>query len=109
MNWALKFLPEAQKDLEKLARNQQILVAKAIEKVRQNPVSVNEGGYGKPLGNKGGRNLTGLLKIKLRDAGLRVVYKLIQTDTEMIIVVIGARADEEVYDTAAKRAKKHEL
>lgn len=109
MNWTLKFLPEAEKDLNNLAGNQQILVAKAIKKVQQNPLSVYEGGYGKPLGNKGGRNLTGFLKIKLRDAGLRVVYKLIQTDTEMIIVVIGARADEEVYDIAAKRAKKHDL
>lgn len=103
MNWTLKFLPEVQKDLEKLAGNQRILVLKAIEKVRQNPVSVHDGGYGKPLGNKSGRNLTGLFKIKLRDAGLRVVYKLIKTDTEMIIVVIGARADEEVYELAAKR------
>ena len=109
MNWTLKFLPEAKKDLEGLAGNQRILVAKAIEKVRQNPVSMFEGGYGKPLGNKGGRNLTGLLKIKLKDAGLRIVYKLIQTETEMIIVVIGARADEEVYDIASKRVIKHDL
>ena len=109
MNWPLKFLPAAKKDLEGLAGNQRILVAKAIEKVRQNPVSMFEGGYGKPLGNKGGRNLTGLLKIKLKDAGLRIVYKLIQTETEMIIVVIGARADEEVYDIASKRVIKHDL
>ena len=109
MNWTLKFLPEAKKDLEGLAGNQRILVAKAIEKVRQNPVSMFEGSYGKPLGNKGGRNLTGLLKIKLKDAGLRIVYKLIQTETEMIIVVIGARADEEVYDIASKRVLKHDL
>ena len=109
MNWTLKFLPEAKKDLEGLAGNQRILVAKAIEKVRQNPVSIFDGGYGKPLGNKGRRNLTGLLKIKLKDAGLRIVYKLIQTETEMIVVVIGARADEEVYDIASKRAIKHNL
>ena len=109
MNWTLKFLPEAKKDLEGLAGNQRILVAKAIEKVRQNPVSMFEGGYGKPLGNKGGRNLTGLLKIKLKDAGLRFVYKLILTETEKFIVVIGARADEEVYDIASKRVLKHDL
>ena len=109
MNWTLQFLPEAKKDFENLAGNQRILAAKAIEKVRQNPLPVHEGGYVKPLGNKGGRNLTGLLKIKLRDAGLRVVYKLIRTETEMIIVVIGARADEEVYDAAEGRVKKHDL
>ena len=56
MNWTLKFLPEVKRDLEKLAGNQRILVAKAIEKVRQNPVSIFDGGYGKPLGNKGGHD-----------------------------------------------------
>ena len=44
MNWTLKFLPEAKRDLEKLAGNQRRLVAKAIEKVRQNPVSIFDGG-----------------------------------------------------------------
>lgn len=109
MNWVVTFLPEAKKDLKNLAGNQRILVAKAIEKVRQNPVSIYEGGYGKPLGNKAGNDLTGLLKIKLRSAGIRVVYKLIQTESEMLIVVIGARADDEVYETAQRRAGKHDL
>ena len=109
MNWSLTFLPEAKKDLKDLAGNQRILVAKAIEKVRQNPVPIYEGGYGKPLGNKNGNDLTGLLKIKLRSAGIRVVYKLIRTESEMLIVVIGARADDEVYETAQRRTEKHSL
>ncbi len=109
MNWRLEFLPEAQKEFEALARNQRILVAKALKKVQQNPVSIYEGGYGKPLGNKGGTDLSGLFKIKLKAAGLRVVYKLIQTETEMLVVVVGARADDEVYKIAEKRAVKHSL
>lgn len=32
MNWILKFLPEAEKDLKKLDGKEQILVAKAIKK-----------------------------------------------------------------------------
>ena len=91
MNWRLEFLPEAEKEFAALAGNQRILVAKALKKVQQNPVSIYEGGYGKPLGNKGGTDLTGLFKIKLKAAGLRVVYKLIQTETEMLVVVVGAR------------------
>lgn len=106
MNWQIKFIPEAQKDYDRLAGNQQLLVAKALEKVRQNPVSIYEGGYGKPLGNKGGTNLTGLFKVKLKSVGLRIVYKLIQTETEMLIIVIGARADDEVYQIAQKRSGK---
>ncbi len=109
MNWDLEFLPEAQKDLSNLAGNQRILVAKAIKKVQQNPVSVYDGGYGKPLGNKGSSNLAGFYKVKLRDAGLRIVYKLIQTKTSMLVVVIGARADDEVYELAEKRRVKHDL
>ena len=49
------------------------------------------------------------MKIKLRDAGIRIVYKLIRTETEMLVVVIGARADNEVYEIAQKRSEKHEL
>ena len=70
---------------------------------------MNEGGLGKPLGNRGGTDLSGFLKIKLKAAGLRVVYKLIRTETEMLIVVIGARADDDVYKTAQKRAEKYDL
>ncbi len=43
MNWTLKYLPEAQDDLKNLAGSQRQLVIKAIEKVRQNPVSIFEG------------------------------------------------------------------
>lgn len=107
MNWSVEFLPEAQKDFDALAGNQRLLVAKAIKKVQQNPVSTYEGGYGKPLGSKGGTDLSGLFKIKLKAAGLRIVYKLIRTETEMLIVVIGARADDEVYQIAEKRARKN--
>lgn len=109
MNWSVKYLPEAADDLKQLAGNQRILVAKAIEKVKVNPVSSFEGGYGKPLGNKNGTNLSGFLKIKLRSAGIRVVYKLIQSETEMLIVIIGARADDEVYEIADKRIRKNNL
>lgn len=109
MNWNLEFLPEAVKDLKNLGGNQRVLVLKAIKKVQKNPLPDYEGGYGKPLGNKKGSNLTGFLKIKLRDAGIRVVYKLIRTETQMLIIVIGARADDEVYEIADKRIKKNEL
>lgn len=109
MKWKLVYLPEAAKDLKNLAGNQRLLVVKAIDKVLQNPLPVSEGGYGKPLGNKQGNDLSGFLKIKLRSAGIRVVYKLIRTETEMLVVVIGARADDEVYEAAQHRIKKNKL
>ena len=109
MNWIVKYLPEAEKDMLSLAHNQQILVSKAIKKVKENPLPQSEGGYGKPLGHKGGTNLTSFLKIKLRGAGIRIVYKLIRTDSEMLIVVIGVREDDEVYELAAKRKQQNDL
>lgn len=52
-----------------------------------NPLPAIEGGYGKLLGNNGRTTLAGLMKIKLRGAGLRIVYKLVKTESEMLIVV----------------------
>lgn len=109
MSWKLEYLPEAVKDLKSLAGNQRLLVVKAIEKVRKNPLPDYEHELGKPLGNKSTRNLSGFLKIKLKNAEICVVYQIKKTDTEMLVIVIGARADDEVYDEAAKRIKKHNL
>jgi mRNA interferase RelE/StbE len=103
MNWTVKYLPEADDDYDNCTKSQKYQIDKAIQKVSQNPLPQSEGGYGKPLGNKRGRNLTGLLKIKLKKLGIRVVYKLVRTGTAMQIVVVAVRADEEVYEIAARR------
>ena len=109
MRWQIEYLEEAKKDLKKLDRSAQIIVLKGIDKVSENPLPVQQGGYGKPLGNKSGTNLTNLLKIKFRDIGIRVVYKVEYTDTVMKIIVISARADEQVYIEATNRRTKHNL
>ena len=107
--WDVKYLPEALDDLDELDGSQRKLVLKSIEKVRKNPLSQQEGGYGKLLGKKGNTDLTGFLKIKLRASGLRLVYKVIKQEDRMLIVVIGAREYEEVYSIAEKRIKKNDL
>ena len=109
MRWQIEYLEEAKKDLKKLDRSAQIIVLKGIDKVSENPLPVQQGGYGKPLGNKSGTNLTNLLKIKFRDIGIRVVYKVEYTATVMKIIVISARADEQVYIETTKRRTKHDL
>ena len=106
MNWRIDYLPEAEKDLKGLEGSQRQLVFKALKKVSQNPLPESEGGYGKPLGNHSETKLSGLLKVKIKAAGLRIVYKLVRTETEMLIIVIGARADEEVYGIAQNRTEK---
>lgn len=109
MNWKLAYLPEAEKNLKALDGSQRILVQKAIRKVQQNPLPADENGYGKPLGNRNNTSLASFLKIKLRAARLRVIYKLHRTENAMLVIVIGVRADEEVYEIAQKRAIKHDL
>ena len=109
MSWDIKYLPDADKDLDSLSRQQQVLVKKAIKKVQGNPLPQSEGGYGKPLGHKHGLNLTNLLKIKLRGEGIRVVYKLVKTESQMLIIVIAVREDDVVYEIAHTRRAKHDI
>lgn len=109
MKWDITYLPEALDDLRRLDGSQRILVRKAIQKVSLNPLPETEGGYGKLLGNRNNTNLSGFLKIKLRGAGLRIVYKLVRLEDKMLVIVIGAREDEEAYESAYKRIQKHDL
>lgn len=87
--YEVTFYPDALKDVKRLDGSQRKNVLKAIEKIRANPLPQNEGGFGKPLGNKAGTDLTGLMKIKLRGSGIRIVYRLIKIKGKMAIVVVG--------------------
>ncbi len=109
MIWKIIYLEEAKKDLKKLDHSVRIQVLKGIDKVSQNPLPKEQGGYGKSLGNKNGINLTNLLKIKFRDLGIRVVYKIEYTETTMRIIIISARTDDQVYREAMKRREKNDL
>ena len=105
MSWEIKYHPLAEEELGRLDGSVRKIVLKGILKVSANPKAQSEGGYGKPLGNKVGNDLSGLFKIKFRDIGIRGVYKLLE-DAEthkMYILVISARADNEVYTLAGRR------
>jgi mRNA interferase RelE/StbE len=58
---------------------------------------------GKPLGNHSTMRLSGYMKIKLLNQGLRIVYKLVREYGVMRIIVISIRDDEQVYKIAQKR------
>ena len=107
--WELSFLPEAREDLRALDGSQRIRVVKAIAKVQSNPLPSSEGGYGKPLGNKRLSQLSGLMTVKLKSDGIRIVYKLERIEHAMRIVVIGVRSDDAVYREAQKRRESHGL
>ena len=103
--WQLEYSSAAKKDMKKLDGSQQKLVIKALDKVVQNPVAESEGGYGKPLGNHKDSKLSGCFKIKLRQSGIRIVYQLKYIGNVMCVIVIGMRAESEVYKEAHKRLK----
>ncbi|MDR0943987.1 MAG: type II toxin-antitoxin system RelE/ParE family toxin [Ruminococcus sp.] len=109
MIWDIDYTDEAKRELAKLDGSVKPQIVKTIRKARQNPLPRSEGGYGEPLGNKGGINLTGCLKLKFKKLGIRVVYKLIRIDREMKVIIISARADNEVYDEAKNRIDKYNL
>ena len=109
MNWTITFLEEAQEDLKKLDGSVRVQILKGLQKVSQNPLPSSQGGYGKPLGHKNGTNLTNLLKIKFRDLGIRVVYKIAVTNSTMNIIIISTRTDEQIYEEAQKRRIKYAL
>jgi len=109
MNWDLAYLPEASDDLDELDGSVRPQVLKGIRKVLKNPLPKVKGGYGEPLGNKGGNDLTGLYKIKFKSIGIRVVYALEEIDSVMTVIVISLRADSEVYKIAEQRRKENDL
>lgn len=114
MNWSIEYLPEAKTDLARLDNSKRERVVRALSKVKQNPYPATgdtQGriGLGKPLGNKNGLELSGLLKIKLRNDGIRVVYKLEEDHGVMKIIVVGLRANMEVYKVAYSRRIEYGL
>lgn len=93
--------------MSRLDKSTWVQVKKAIDKVLNNPLPHVADGFGEPLGNKQSKKLTGLYKIKLKAIGIRIVYAVIEVEATMLVVVVGARADGEVYDDAAKRRDKY--
>jgi mRNA interferase RelE/StbE len=105
VSYQVEYGKKAKDDLRGFDGAVQRAIRKLIDRVAENPLPKAEGGYGEPLGHRHGKNLTGLCKIKLLKLGVRVIYRVIRTDKMMKIIVIAARADDEVYDLAAARAQ----
>ena len=106
MAWKIRITDEAKKDYNKIEGSIRKQVLAGIVKVSQAPLP-SPNGYGKPLGNKNGNNLTGFFKIKYRGIGIRVVYTLVLDKLIMNNVLISQRDDNYCYDLAAKLYEKY--
>ncbi len=106
MAWDIRITDEARKDYDKMEGSVRRQILAGIIKVAKAPLP-SPNGYGKPLGNRKGNNLTGFFKIKYRGIGIRVVYTLAVEKSVMNIIAISQRDDNFCYDLAAKLYEKY--
>lgn len=108
MSWSVKYVQEALNDLQKLDRSDQLLVLAAIEKLKHAPLPRPDG-YGDPLGSrKSSGNLTGLLKLYVKDQKIRIVYKIESKELKIVhIIVIDEKEKNKVYEVAAERYQQY--
>ncbi|WP_083245902.1 type II toxin-antitoxin system RelE family toxin [Pseudomonas sp. TCU-HL1] len=93
MNWSVRFHPEVEQDLKQLGSAE----AKRVLKVIRERIAEGEPDkIGKPLRGA----LAGHRRIRTGD--VRIIYRI--NGTEIVLVLcVGARRDDEVYDSATKR------
>ena len=94
--WEINIVEEAIKEYKELDGSVKKQVLAGIIKVSKAPLP-SPNGYGKPLGNRNGNNLTGFFKIKYKSIGIRVVYTLVLEEKVMNIIVISERDDDYCY------------
>lgn len=106
MAWSIRITSEAKKEYFSFDADIRRQIAIGILKVSTAPMP-SPHGYGKPLGNKAGNNLTGFFKIKYKKIGIRVVYTLVPEKMIMNITVITKRDDNYCYHLARKLYEKY--
>ena len=100
MNWNISYFPQVREDWRKLDGSQ---IKPVRIRIARN-LATNPMECGEALGNKHGRDLTGLRRLKLRKLGIRVVYRVLPPNT-VEVIAIGPRADDEVYRVAESRIR----
>jgi mRNA interferase RelE/StbE len=97
MSYKLVAKEEVEDDLSKLSHAQRVLVFKQFKKLQTSPE------LGKDLGNKAGYNLSGCKKLYVDKKKIRIVYRIVDNEILVEVIVVGKREDMEVYDKANKR------
>ncbi|MDD4237081.1 MAG: type II toxin-antitoxin system RelE/ParE family toxin [Desulfotomaculaceae bacterium] len=94
--------PDAAKEYQKIDNSVIRIVDKAIDELE---IRADE--VGKPLGNKREIKLIGCREIKLRDAGIRIIFKIASEVVDILRIVyvltIESRGKDYVFKTAHKR------
>lgn len=90
--YALEFLEQAIEEYESLDRAVRAQIGKKLIKRLSNPHVPKDRLKG----------LDGAYKIKLRKAGVRLVYQVIDNELVVLVIAVGSRSDNEVYKAARK-------
>jgi mRNA interferase RelE/StbE len=93
---------EAREDLRDLDGSAKKVVLKAIRKLEVDPDK-----RGQPLGVRTSGGLTTFRKLVVGDRDYRIIYRIEQDGTVVVIWVIGRRVDEERYQLAIARLRLH--
>ena len=93
MSYELEFLPSALKEWQKLDNSVQTQFKRKLKERLENPKVVKD-----KL-----RGYDNVYKIKLRDAGYRLAYQVKDAQITIIVLVVGKRANDEVYNLLKDR------
>lgn len=94
MAYSIKVHEDFVAELNKLDSTIKQQLRKKLDKVVENPHIPK---------NRLSGELHNCYKIKLRKAGVRLVYQVNDDEIYIVLLTVGKREDNEVYDTALKR------
>ena len=94
MVWKVNYHPEVEQDLRSLGRAEARAILKVIE---ERIIQGEPDKLGKPLAG----DLSGCRRI--RTGQTRIVYRVDGDRIEVLIIAVGMRRDNEIYDTASSR------
>ena len=88
MSYELEFLPSALKEWQKLDNSIKVQFKKKLSERLENPKVTKD-----KL-----RGYEGVYKIKLRDVGYRLAYQVKDDEIVVLVLVVGKRENNEVYE-----------
>lgn len=96
MSYELEFMPKALKEWQKLDSNTKEQFKKKLAKRLENPKVPKD-----KL-----RDFDNVYKIKLKSLGYRLAYEVIDERLVVLVLVVGKRENNAVYDELARRMEK---
>lgn len=97
--WRVEFLPLARADFNSLDHSVKLRLKSALRKLEIDPIS-----YGDPLGERMGRDLTGLYSLRGLDRKIRVVYAVFDGLVQVVLILtVAARERMEVHRLTYER------